>query len=140
MIKLGNIGACLTGRALGRRVRDLVLEELKSSARVALDFAGVEVVSHCFCDEAFGKLLQGMGSEEFRRRIKFFNCSPEVKSAIKFALGARLAEEDESCTELNTMDLKEVFLHVLHSSGQNKLLVGVEWRDMGYPVIAKKPG
>jgi len=93
VIVLGNIGACLTTRALGKQVRELIEEELGSSSRVLLDFAGVEMASHSFCDEAFGKLLLKMGFKEFKRRIRFSCCAPEVESVIKFALKTRLEEE-----------------------------------------------
>ncbi|RKO65752.1 STAS-like domain-containing protein [Desulfofundulus salinus] len=93
MIMLGSISTHLTTRALGKRVRELILKRLESSTQVLLDFTGVEMASHSFCDEAFGKLLQELGFVKFKRRVKFSGCSAEVESVIKFALRNRLVEE-----------------------------------------------
>ncbi|SHI39118.1 STAS-like domain-containing protein [Desulfofundulus thermosubterraneus] len=99
MIILKNFGSHLTSRTLGKKVRLLILEKLNLSSpnSVILDFANVEMASHSFCDEAFGKLLKEVGLERFKRSIKFWNCSEEIESTIRFVLKERLMEEKELC-------------------------------------------
>ncbi|WP_169719369.1 STAS-like domain-containing protein [Desulfovirgula thermocuniculi] len=86
---LGRYGPCLAGRALGREVRERIRETLAGSDRVILDFGGVEVASHGFCDEAFGKLAQEMGFSAFKRAVRFSNCSEDVAAVVRYALRER---------------------------------------------------
>ncbi|WP_035107941.1 STAS-like domain-containing protein [Desulfovirgula thermocuniculi] len=86
---LGQYGPYLVSRALGREVRERVKEALAGSDRVTLDFGGVEVAAHGFCDEVFGKLAQEMGFPAFKRAVRFSNCSEDVAAVIRYALRER---------------------------------------------------
>ncbi|RPF49569.1 uncharacterized protein DUF4325 [Thermodesulfitimonas autotrophica] len=98
MIKMKEFGTHLTGRALGKKVRELILGKTKESTPVLLDFAGVQMASHSFCDEAIGKMLQELEFKEFKRAVKFVNCCAEIKSIIKFVLRDRLTEKRTCAT------------------------------------------
>ena len=97
MFAVREFGTCLTSRASGEKVRLLIKEELSNTNNVAIDFKGVEVASHSFCDEAFGKLICEIGFENFKRRLKFWNCSEEIKAVIRFVLRERVKTEKELC-------------------------------------------
>lgn len=97
MIILKNFGSHLTSRALGKKVRLLILEESLGSRGIIMDFSGIDMASHSFCDEAFGKLVKEIGIEQFKRIIKFKNCSKEIESTIRFVLKERLDESRELC-------------------------------------------
>lgn len=88
---MNKLGVILTGRSLGRDVRKEILSQ---PGVVDIDFAGIEVASHSFCDEAFGKIAFEV--DHPRNKIKFLNASDAVKTVIKQVVSDRLKEKQLS--------------------------------------------
>jgi len=83
-------GTVLTGRRLGKDVRKALLNQIGSNI-IVIDFNGVRVVSHSFCDEAFGKMVFEV--EEPKSKIKFINTDNTTKIVIKHVMSERLREK-----------------------------------------------
>ena len=83
-------GTVLTGRRLGKDVRKALLNQIGSNI-IVIDFNGVRVASHSFCDEAFGKMVFEV--EEPKSKIKFINTDDATKIVIKHVMSERLREK-----------------------------------------------
>jgi hypothetical protein len=92
MLKLSQWGEVLTGRRLGRQIRELALQN-SLEHEVIMDFSGVEVASHSFCDEVFGILMLEL--ENPTSRIKAINASDTIKATIKYVMLQRLQEKQK---------------------------------------------
>ncbi len=89
-IELRQFGDFLGTRLLGKDARELVLNALAQDADVVVDFAGISGVSVSFADEFAGKLVDQVGLDKFRSRIKFRNADDGIASIVRFALNGRL--------------------------------------------------
>jgi len=92
MIKMDKWGTVLTGRHLGREVREKILKEIQTR-NVIIDFGGVEIASHSFCDEVFGFLT--LKIEDLPSKIKFHNANDGIKSTLKYVISERLRMKNE---------------------------------------------
>lgn len=90
MIKAVQWGEILTGRKLGREVREKALAEF-SGEKIVIDFSGVKVAGHSFCDEVFGILALELDNPT--TQIKVLNVSDEIKAVIKYVIFQRLQEK-----------------------------------------------
>lgn len=76
VIKLCDFGTTLGTRDLGEKVRRLLLDALEHNlSPIEISFEGIFMVSSSFADECFGKLVEGIGKDEFKKcfRIKELN-------------------------------------------------------------------
>ena len=89
IIQFGNINNSLGTRSLGSKLRLEIEENLKKGEFVSFDFSNVDVVSHSFADECFGKLLLKWEIEELKKTTTFTNVNPFVKKIISFTLKER---------------------------------------------------
>jgi len=63
---------------------------------IVLDFDGVNSMTHSFVNALVGNLVEAH-PDDYKRRLKFKNCSPLVKDFIKSALSfaaSRIAQRD----------------------------------------------
>ena len=89
-------GTVLTGRDLGKKVREELLKKLDKSEDsnvVIVDFKGVKVVSHSFCDEVFG--LISLSVESILKKIKIVNTSKSIEITIKYVISERKIEQNK---------------------------------------------
>lgn len=84
-----NYGTDFGTRDMGAKIRQELRSCLSQGARVALDFAGVNVVSNSFSDECIAKLLLEMPLDELKRLTTFRNLTPMAERSILVALQRR---------------------------------------------------
>ncbi|MDD4599365.1 MAG: STAS-like domain-containing protein [Lentimicrobiaceae bacterium] len=85
---MSELGTILTGRNLGKNVRKAILNE---PGIVTVDFMGIKVASHSFCDEAFGKMVFEV--DHPKNKIRFKNANDEIKTVIKQTMSERIKEK-----------------------------------------------
>lgn len=76
-------------RDMGQKLRQKLLELIKSSEKVVLDFKDVNVVSNSFADECIAKLLLEMPLDELKRRTTFRGLNPLAERSVLVALQRR---------------------------------------------------
>ena len=89
VIQFGNINDSLGTRSLGNKLRLEIEENLKKGEFISFDFSNVNVISHSFADECFGKLLLKWEIEELKKTTTFTNINPIIKKIISFTLKER---------------------------------------------------
>ena len=89
VIQFGDINNSLGTRSLGSKLRLEIEENLKKGEFVFFDFSNVNVISHSFADECFGKLLLKWEIEELKKITTFINVNPIIKKIISFTLKER---------------------------------------------------
>ncbi|MGF7396181.1 STAS-like domain-containing protein [Thermoanaerobacterium thermosaccharolyticum] len=97
MFPLNVFGDLLLGRELGKKVRNSIEEILQSNENIIIDFTGINGTSQSFADELFGTLIEEMGLDKFKKKIKTKNANPEVQSIIKHVLINRLEKLNSYC-------------------------------------------
>lgn len=75
-----DLGSDLSGRGLGETVREEFLR--LDGDTILVDCTGIHSMSPSFADEAFGALA----TAPHRPRIRVVNASPDVLSAVRFAV------------------------------------------------------
>ena len=95
-IKLIEFGKILNTRHLGKRVRAKITDKITTlelekdqETKIRIDFSGIEAITQGFADETFGKLLDGIGWQKFKDRLKIKNCSKNLDTIIKYAISKR---------------------------------------------------
>lgn len=86
-------GAFLT-RSQGEKLRHRIEEifsNLESGHRIAIDFAGVDVMTPSFADECFGKLAERLGANRFRQSISLNGADETIRTLINSVLAERLS-------------------------------------------------
>jgi hypothetical protein len=84
----GDVGT----REAGRRLRNKVanLSRARETARIVLDFAGIDMVSSSFADEFVAKLARQLGRGAWSTRFELRNMNPSVGTIVQIALWHRL--------------------------------------------------
>ena len=101
LIRFCEIGESFGTRPLGDQIREgMIIPNLKltGEAKLIFDFQDVEVVSHSFADQCFGKLIETFGLDFIKDRTTFCNVNPFVSSVIKSAINKRMARNREMIT------------------------------------------
>ena len=88
--KIATINENLGTRQLGEKVRLQLLNLVKETDRVVLDFSGVSVVSNSFADECLAKLLLSMSLDELKQRTTFRGLNEFARKNIAIAFRRRL--------------------------------------------------
>lgn len=78
----------LGDRAMARRVRTFLVEQIQKREPVTLDFGDVEILTSAF-DECFGKLWDQFGSEPVKAAIHLKGLSGNNKAIFRFVLANR---------------------------------------------------
>ncbi len=74
-----------------RRAAASLREELVSSSEpVVIDFSGVELISHSFADELFGKLAEKFGLSVFRDRFHLAKLNDNDRMMLRTVVSDRL--------------------------------------------------
>jgi len=91
LLKLQAESQSFTDRAIGRQIKNKLLNLIKSSpeGRCIVDFANVRVVSSSFADECFGKLAVRL-QPNFSRHVSFRNMSATNQAIVEAAVAERL--------------------------------------------------
>ena len=84
-------GPNLGGRGIGARVRADIQGFLTNEA-VTIDFSGVQLLSHSFADEVFGKLAEQHGVAIFKSRVLVRNISDFDKAILSSVVRDRAQE------------------------------------------------
>ena len=88
-IDLRNYAAELLTREAGTPVRADLGGWLAAGRNVIVNLEGVEDLTPSFADEAFGKLSEVIGPENFVSRVTFEAGAPKIHGLIKFVLRTR---------------------------------------------------
>jgi hypothetical protein len=73
----------ITGRHTGRVLRESVVAALTRNPIVAVDFAGVDLLTQSAADEFIGRLVRQ--DADIVARISFSNCTPDVAGMLQWA-------------------------------------------------------
>lgn len=91
-ITFSHIGNSLGTRVVGSKTRIEIEAALERNEKVVFDFSGVDVVSHSFADECFGKLLLKWDLPFLKKNTNFINANELVKKSIALTFKERLSE------------------------------------------------
>lgn len=91
-IHFGHINNSLGTRVLGEKTRLEIEASLRNGDFVTFDFDGVDLISHSFADECFGKLLLTWNLEEIQKLSTFKNTNDLVKKTIAFVIKERVSQ------------------------------------------------
>ena len=72
---------------LRRKIHTLLAE---STEPLTLDFGGITRASSSFLDELLGRLVKEMGVEEFQKRVKVINASPQLAAMANVVIQQRM--------------------------------------------------
>ena len=86
---IGKHGPFLGTRLLGEIVRKEILEACRANQQVVIDFAGVDTLSPSFADECFGVLLDELGIETFKEKLRFKGTTSEINSLLRLVTSRR---------------------------------------------------
>ena len=89
VLSFSEYGSDFGTREDGVRLRKMIVEKIKSSGKITLDFTGVRVVSNSFADECIAKLLLDMSFDELRQRVSFKGLNSLAASSVLVALQRR---------------------------------------------------
>ncbi len=89
-LKFSEIGTSLGTRTLGRKIRLQIENSINANKRVVFDFKNVELVSHAFADECFGKLIENADIQKVKSLTTFKNTNEPVKRVITFSINERV--------------------------------------------------
>lgn len=67
---------------MGNKLRAKVEECMDKNERVTFDFKEVEIISHSYADEIFGKLIKKYGISKIKEFTGFINTNELVQSVI----------------------------------------------------------
>lgn len=74
-----------------RKTAAIVRQELAASSEpVIVDFSGVQLMSHSFADELFGKLAEQFGLDVFRERFRLVNLTEQDRMMLRAVVTDRL--------------------------------------------------
>jgi hypothetical protein len=88
-IDIGELGRVLGLRVTGEKIRKEIEEKLKNNEIITINFKGVEVLTNCFADECFGKLVDNFESETLNKLLIFNNIDKFVEKSLKLAIKER---------------------------------------------------
>lgn len=81
-IKFNDFGKSLGTREMGSKIRDKITNCINRGENVVFDFTGVEILSHSYADEVFGKLLKEFGIKKIKETTNFQNANEYVTKII----------------------------------------------------------
>ena len=93
-IQFRHKGNSLGTRFMAKDFRRKIENGLLNNEFITFDFSNVDVISHSFADECFGKLLLFTSLPELQSKTTFKNTNPEVKKMIAFVLKERLLQTE----------------------------------------------
>jgi STAS-like domain of unknown function (DUF4325)/Uncharacterized protein conserved in bacteria (DUF2188) len=85
------LGSDIVTREHGKKLRELVTREWQVEP-VIVDFAGLQVNSVSFFDEAFGQLALHYGEKELRQKIRFEGLDKFDQALVRDVIGSRSRE------------------------------------------------
>lgn len=88
-IQFKHIGNSLGTRVLGESIRTKIEDSIHNNMFVTFDFEGVDLISHSFADECFGKLLLTWDLNALKAKTTFKNTNDIIKKTIAFTLKER---------------------------------------------------
>ena len=92
-IALAEHGSLLGTRWLGDKVRALIAAAV-AEGPVDVDFAGVDLASESFMDEAFGKLTGEVSPSVLNERCRIVNANPTILTMLRVAIWERRRMRD----------------------------------------------
>jgi two-component sensor histidine kinase len=89
LLKLSEFGKELLARETGLAIRAEAGLLLASADRIIVELDGVEDITPSVADEAFGKLAERLGFENFQRRVCFEGGTPLIHRLLDFVITQR---------------------------------------------------
>ncbi len=92
LIKLTKVASNFGNRGTGHRIKNLITNALHSidGDKVSVSFENILIVSSSFADEAFAKLADEMGEENFVARVQLINMNQIVRAVVRRVFQKRL--------------------------------------------------
>ena len=81
-VKYNKYGKSLGTREMGQELRMQVEESINNTENIVFDFAGIDIISHSYADEIFGKLIKKYGLTKFKEHTNFLNANSFVTDII----------------------------------------------------------
>lgn len=81
-IRFNNFGKSLGTREMGNEIRNEIINCINNGENIVFDFEGVEILSHSYADEVFGKLLKQFGIKKFKETTNFKHANDYVTKII----------------------------------------------------------
>lgn len=82
-IKFIDFGEVLATRRLGKKIREeIILSSISDFQIIIFDFNQVNLITHSFADECFGKILLSMDLMQLKKRTTFINYNSKIKIQI----------------------------------------------------------
>lgn len=82
LIKFREFGTSLGTREMGNELRTKIEREFDTEEKIEFDLTGIDVLSHSYADEVFGKLVKKYGIEGFKSKTSFIKPNEFVTSVI----------------------------------------------------------
>lgn len=83
LIHLLDLGEPMSTRQMGAEARTKLETALSQADTVEVDFGGANGMTPSFADEVFGKLMDSIGPDNFRKRISLVNVPDRIKSLLR---------------------------------------------------------
>lgn len=83
-------GESMGTRRLGGEIREKAISAIKNSQFVVFDLSDVKVLSNCFADECFGKLVEDFSLSEIKSTTSFTGTNRLTEHVIKKAITDRI--------------------------------------------------
>lgn len=82
LIKFREFGTSLGTREMGNELRIKIEEKFDIEDKIEFDLTGIDVISHSYADEVFGKLIKRYGIASFKNKTSFIKPNDFVASVI----------------------------------------------------------
>jgi len=90
-IFLSTFSKILTTRKLGRKIRTEYIDfNFEKNNIIIFDFEDIELITHSFSDECFGKLVYQYDFNDLKRKTSFINYDENIEKTIIYVLNHNL--------------------------------------------------
>ena len=91
-IKFIDFGEVLATRKLGRKIREeIIISSISNAQTIVFDFSKVNLITHSFADECFGKILYSMDLIQLKKKTHFINYNKKIKIQIINSINQNIA-------------------------------------------------
>ena len=132
---LGQFGAYLAMRPLGRQVQDAIdetLRDMPSGGVLVLDFDGVEMMDYSFADEALGTIFSRMSGKEYPDRyvVLLVKDDPVSKSLLE-NVEVALMQRDAAAIAVPVEELEKLQLTLESRAKDEDDGAEIQWTVVG---------
>lgn len=92
-IKLDDFGPIISTKESGKKILDLINDNLKGNQKVSVDLEKIRSMATFCAKQIFGNLYITLGAEKFFENIEILNASDDLKSIIKIGIQSAIQEK-----------------------------------------------